>query len=151
MRSPMVKLYANEKITTSTVIILDVDSNYVHPRLWVRPQMQKHSHHFKRILEILRNLISWNQMLWSLAVSLDIPGDSWCLNKSPYVFLCISRFLMSDDFWCIVSDLIWGECFAPPLLYKRSAPRFMKSRGVAYHPWQLLMPQQVFMHVLVHF
>ena len=43
----------------------------------------------------------WNHVLWSLVVSNIIPGDPWCLCKSPHVSWFI---LNSIDFWWFLMD-----------------------------------------------
>ena len=78
-----IKLYPNEGFSIPIRMIFNVDSKCVHPRFWIRALKVAHRHDFVRILRFLWESISWNQILWSLAVSDLIPGDSWYHRKSP--------------------------------------------------------------------
>ena len=106
-------------------MIFDVDSNYAHPRSWLRTQVVEHNHISDNILGILRISTSWNQVLWCLAVSYVIPGHSWCQSKSSHVTWCILKIIDSDDFWWI-SVLEWGECFAPPTHPQDGCPKYLQ-------------------------
>ena len=48
---PMVKLYPNEEFSTATLMIFDVDSNYVNPRFWIGVQMWTRASISDNILE----------------------------------------------------------------------------------------------------
>ena len=43
---------------------------------------------------------SWNQVLWTLVVSIVIPGDSWYLRKAPFVSWFIFKII--DCWWFLV-------------------------------------------------
>ena len=98
-----VKLYPNEEFSTATLMIFNVDSNCVHPRFWIRPQMPSIrtilSKSWKswenRLLEIKFYEVSWSQM--SSLVTPNIIGSFYaCLGS-------FSRSLISDDFlWILV-------------------------------------------------
>ena len=79
------------------------------------------------VLEIEFYEVSWRHM--SSLVTPDTPGS---LHLCPGSF---SRSLIFDDFWWISGVLMWGECFAPLLLCKRSAPSF-KSQILS--KWRIL-------------
>ena len=98
-----VKSYSNEAFSIPTNIFFNVDSDCVHPRFQFRPHMLSSAHISCRIMRILRISSSWHQVLWSLAVSNDIPGDSWCFNKFPHV----SWFIFKNiGFWWFRMDFL---------------------------------------------
>ena len=91
----------------------------IHFGFWIGPLICNIRHDFVRVLRFLWEVTSWHKFLWSLVRSIVIPGDSWWLSKS----LCVSWFILTrHDFWCILSVLRWGGCFAPPLIRRMSAP-----------------------------
>ena len=85
-------------------MIFNVDSNCVHLKFQFRVYMWARVNISAEILDILRKSTSWNQVLWSLAVSNVIPGVSWYLRKSPYaswfIFRIIDSWWFLMDFWC---------------------------------------------------
>ena len=87
---------------------------------------------FYKFLNILRNVTSWNQVLWNLVVSNVILSDSSYLRKSPYVswfiFKIIDFWWFLLNFWCSHVRSPGGECFAPPLIRRMSAPSCRNQR-----------------------
>ena len=98
-----IKWYPNEEFSTWTLMISNVDSKCIHPGFWIRALEVRRRHHSVRILEILRKVPSWHPVLWSLVVSIVIPGDSprslESLHDTPYSpsFLWSNRIQMKNS------------------------------------------------------
>ena len=60
-------------------MIFDVDSNCIHPKLWIRPHMVSICHDVDKTQIIFRKSTSRVQVLWSLVVPDIISDDPWCL------------------------------------------------------------------------
>ena len=103
----IVKSYSNEEFSIHIIMIFDVDSNYVHPRFWIRPLICNIRNDFVEILRFLRKSTSWNQVLWNLVVSNLIPGDFRHPRKSPYVSWFIFKII---DFWWFLVDFLVFSC-----------------------------------------
>ena len=93
-----------------------------------------------------RTVTFWNHVFLSLVVSNVIPGNPWCLCKSPDVSWFI---LTSIVVWRCLVDLSYKilEILERDFLKSSS----VKSRGVKCHSWWLLIFQKVSIRVLVHF
>ena len=63
---------------------------------------------------------SWNQVLWNLVVTDNIPDDRWCLYKILNMYWFISTNI---DFRLTISRVLnWGECFATHFIHRVIAP-----------------------------
>jgi len=117
-------------------MMFNADSNCVHPSFWIRPLMLTPAHILVRFMRICRKSISWNQVLWSLAVSNIIPCDSWYPRKSPYVSWFIFKIIYS---WWFLVDFLCSrvtpldESASHPLIRRMSGPRLLFRCPVS--PW----------------
>ena len=103
-----IKLYPNDQFS----IIIDyvnAHSICVHPQVMSQITEVNLRHGFIIILEFLRTSTSWNQVMWSVVMSIVILVTFDTLGSLHTCSNSLSRSLVYDDIWWISGVLMWGS------------------------------------------